>query len=105
MSEFTRRARLALHDMQGRVDHGKLAMFGQTIDHTEHLEELLDVDRLAHIIRIVDGSHSLGASELAERIIEAQRAALNAMGDKQPPDPPLPDNVIEGEDGYLRIDD
>ena len=21
------------------------------------------------------------------------------------PDPPLPDNVIEGEDGYLRIDD
>lgn len=32
---------------------------------------LPDVDTLANIIRTVDGSHSLGAGELAERILSA----------------------------------
>jgi hypothetical protein len=35
------------------------------------VKPLPDVDTLANIIRTVDGSHSLGAGELAERILSA----------------------------------
>jgi hypothetical protein len=34
-------------------------------------ERLMDVDNLAQIIRIVDGSNTLGAGALAEAIIDA----------------------------------
>ena len=37
--------------------------------------EELDADRLARIIRAVDGEHKLGAAELAEAILDALRAA------------------------------
>lgn len=38
MADLTKRARLALHDMTGRVDASKLVMFERTIEHAEQLE-------------------------------------------------------------------
>ena len=38
------------------------------------VDALIAVDDLANIIRTVDGSHTLGAGELAEKIIDAIRA-------------------------------
>ena len=38
------------------------------------------VDKLAQIIRTVDGKHSLGAGELAERILEALNTGKEANG-------------------------
>lgn len=41
---------------------------------TPSVDALIAVDDLANIIRTVDGSHTLGAGELAEKIIDAIRA-------------------------------
>ena len=37
------------------------------------IERLTDVDRIAQIIRQVDGNNTLGAGALAEKIVEALR--------------------------------
>ena len=39
MDDFTERAKMALHDMQGRVDASKIAMFEKAIARVEALEE------------------------------------------------------------------
>jgi peptide subunit release factor 1 (eRF1) len=46
--DFTKRARYALHDMQGRVEAGKLAMFESSIDRIEALQAELAEAR-AHL--------------------------------------------------------
>ena len=43
--ELVKRASYALHDLQGRVEAGKLAMFSKCIDRIEELEAEIDYFR------------------------------------------------------------
>lgn len=68
MDDLVKRAKMAIDDMQGRVDASKLAMFSQAIDHFE--ARIAKADALAE-------AHGKLWSALAE-IIEAPGMSPNA---------------------------
>ena len=84
--DFLDRARMALRDMQGRVEAGKLMMFHRTIEHAEALEARaekaeaeLDAVRGAALAMDKSASDAL-TSIIAER--DALREALEWYGDQ-----------------------
>lgn len=48
----------------------------QTFEIVEAFENSLDVDKLANFIRSVDGNNTMGAGQLAEKIIEFITSSL-----------------------------
>ena len=82
--DLTRRARYALHDMQGRVESSKLAMFEECIDRVEALSAALEkADALAYAAknchdRFVAWAHKPDAKK-ALRSLEADNAFEDAF--------------------------
>ena len=84
--DFLDRARMALHDMQGRVEAGKLEMFDRTIKHAQALEaraKKAEAERDARGRKLntaLYGEPHFGVQALEARIeaLEAERDALRA---------------------------
>ena len=85
--DFLDRARMALHDMQGRVEAGKLEMFDRTIKHAQALEaraKKAEAERDARGRKLntaLYGEPHFGVQALEARIeaLEAERDALREL--------------------------
>lgn len=84
MGDLTKRARLALHDMTGRVDASKLVMFERTIEHAEQLELHIvgleeaiaqSRDRIEQLEAERDAAYTRGLEDAAKRL--DMRAEVN----------------------------